>query len=90
MNRMWLTVGAVCLAVVIVWVGFLYAKPSYTLDSSLPVRLVRDAHEVQEVYYTRSGPLADGEMPYATAPQEYPILGILYISIPYIFYAFKK
>ncbi|MFH1235783.1 MAG: hypothetical protein V1685_02490, partial [Parcubacteria group bacterium] len=85
MNHQRLIVTAVCLIIILVWIGFLHANPSYLVDSLSPVRLVRDTHETENVYYSRSAPLAAGEMPYTTTPQEYPILSVLYISMPRFF-----
>lgn len=66
----------------------------YTIWNSEDIRLIHDQAEIVDVYYERSAPLAHGEMPYTEMRQEYPILGLLYISSPRLFtdspYVFEK
>lgn len=73
-------IAAICLAV-----GFFVTADSrYEIGGGHSLRLVRDTQETQHVYYDRSAYLADGELPYQTDPQEYPVLGLLYLSWPRI------
>ncbi len=82
--KYYLAAGLVMAALAIVWGGFVMAQPIYDIGAkSTP--LVRDQQETISVYFNRAEFIPRHEFPYSHVLEEYPVLGVLYISLPRLF-----